>query len=29
MTLQEYDIETKPTKIVQGEGLCQFDAEAR
>ena len=27
-TLQEYDLEIKPTKIVQGQGLCQMAAEA-
>ena len=26
-TLQEYDLEIKPSKIVQGQGLCQMDVE--
>ena len=27
-TLQEYDLEIKPTKLVKGQGLCKLTAEA-
>lgn len=27
-TLQEFDLEIKPSKIVQGQGLCKLAAEA-
>ena len=27
-TLQEYDLEIKPVKIVRGQGLCELVAEA-
>ena len=28
-TLQEYDLEIKPTKLVRGQGLCKLTAEAQ